>query len=157
MREDLQDQLYKKYPKLFAQKDLDKTKTAMCWGIAIGNGWFKLMDDMCNEVQTYCDNNNIQIEFVQVKQKFGGLRAYFFSGNEILQNIVLKHEKKSSYICECCGCNEKTKATNGRYIEILCPDCMKVVEDGYYWNMKDKKEKNRIEKEIENRRLQNSL
>ena len=34
MKAELQDKLYKKYPKIFVQKDMDKTQTAMCWGIS---------------------------------------------------------------------------------------------------------------------------
>ena len=51
----LQDSLYSRYPKIFAQKDLDMTQTAMCWGISCGDGWFNIVDNLCLEIQNYID------------------------------------------------------------------------------------------------------
>jgi len=55
MNSSLQDRLYQKYPKIFAQKDLDMTQTAMCWGISCGDGWFNIIDNLCSEIQSYID------------------------------------------------------------------------------------------------------
>ena len=33
MKAELQNKLFEKYPKIFGQKDLPMTQTAMCWGI----------------------------------------------------------------------------------------------------------------------------
>ena len=43
MKKELQDKLFEKYPKLYRQKDLDKTQTAMCWGISCGSGWYNII------------------------------------------------------------------------------------------------------------------
>lgn len=78
MKNELQEKLYSKYPKLFKQKNDNKTKTAMCWGIAIGDGWYDLIDNLCDYIDFHIKNNDCpQIEFSQVKQKFGTLRAYY--------------------------------------------------------------------------------
>jgi hypothetical protein len=46
MKAELQQKLYEKYPKIFVQKDLPMSQTAMCWGIDCGDGWFWLLDNL---------------------------------------------------------------------------------------------------------------
>jgi len=55
MNQALQNKLFEKYPKIFVQKDLDKTQTLMCWGIAVGDGWYNIIDTLCHQIQEYCD------------------------------------------------------------------------------------------------------
>jgi len=55
MNKVLQNKLFEKYPEIFAQKDLDKTQTLMCWGIACGDGWYNIIDTLCENLQNYCD------------------------------------------------------------------------------------------------------
>ena len=62
MRKELQDKLYEKYPKIFAQKDLDMRNTAMCWGIACGDGWYNILEVLCGELQSYVDTPHRDIE-----------------------------------------------------------------------------------------------
>ena len=77
MRQELQDKLFEKYPKIFAQKDLPKTETCMCWGICVPDEWYDLIDSLCESIQVYVDNHEIdQIEATQVKTKFGTLCFY---------------------------------------------------------------------------------
>ena len=77
MKKELQDKLFEKYPKIFRQKDLSKQETCMCWGFQCGDGWYELIDALCNCIQSRIDyKGGQQIEAVQVKTKFGGLRFY---------------------------------------------------------------------------------
>jgi hypothetical protein len=62
MKEELQNKLYEKYPKIFGQKDLPMQETAMCWGIACGDGWYNILDVLCNAIQTTVDNPHKNIE-----------------------------------------------------------------------------------------------
>ena len=55
MNQTLQNKLFEKYPEIFVQKDLDKTQTLMCWGIAVGDGWYNIIDTLYNQIQKYCD------------------------------------------------------------------------------------------------------
>jgi hypothetical protein len=55
MNAELQNKLYEKYPKIFEQKDLPMTQTAMCWGISCGDGWYNIIDNLCNEIQQLVD------------------------------------------------------------------------------------------------------
>lgn len=65
MTNNLEKELYTKYPKIFRQHTLPMTETCLCWGIDCGNGWFCLIDKLCQEIQTYIDvNNKRQVEAV---------------------------------------------------------------------------------------------
>jgi len=86
MTEEKENILYGKYPKLFAQKDLDARYSAMCWGCQHGDGWFKILDEMCGKLQHLCNKFNHSIEFTTVKEKFGKLRIYYT--NEPIERTI---------------------------------------------------------------------
>ena len=72
--------LIKKYPLIFKQHSLPMSQTAMCWGICCGQGWEKLIDNLCGILQFDIDNNGYpQVEATQVKEKFGRLCFYYTS------------------------------------------------------------------------------
>jgi len=71
MRGELQQQLFEKYPAIFRQKDLPMTQTAMCWGIDCGDGWYEIIDTLCDWLTTLKKFTGAQVEAVQVKEKFG--------------------------------------------------------------------------------------
>jgi len=78
MNTKLEKKLFNKYPKLFRQKDLPVDRTAMCWGLQCDDGWYDLIDKVCEYLQDMINWNNWpQIEFNTVKEKFGGLRIYW--------------------------------------------------------------------------------
>lgn len=121
----LQNKLYKKYPKIFRQKDLSMEKTAMCWGISIGNGWYWLIDKLCSQLQWDIDKNHYpQIETVQVKEKFGGLRFYTNGGTNEQNGMISLAESLSFSICEDCGTTKDVSQTKG-WIVTLCKKCYK--------------------------------
>jgi hypothetical protein len=131
MKAELQKKLFKKYPNLFKQKDLPMSETCMCWGIDTGDGWFKLIDWLCDYIQGMIDNNKednpkeyYQIEFVQVKEKFGTLRVYCNSSPEWVENVISFVTYLSSKICENCGSTENVTSTKG-WISYLCQKCHK--------------------------------
>lgn len=55
----LQNQLFKKYPKIFRQKDLSIRESCMAWGIDVGDGWYNLIDKLCGFLQYHIDENCI--------------------------------------------------------------------------------------------------
>jgi len=120
---ELQNKLYKKYPKIFKQKDDDKRTTNMCWGIECGNGWYTLIDTLCSKLQWDIDNNKYpQIETVQVKEKYGGLRFYTNFSNENQEGSISFAESISYHICEQCG-TIKDVTSEGRWVRTLCKNC----------------------------------
>lgn len=107
MSPELDKQLCEKYPKLFRQRNLPMTETAMCWGFECGDGWYDLIDSLCGTIQNYIDYNqhlNVpQIEVVQVKEKYGTLRFYTQGINEKIDGMIWFAESMSGRICEECG------------------------------------------------------
>jgi len=65
MKQELQNKLFEKYPKIFGQKDLPMTQTAMCWGISCGDGWYNIIDTLCGHLQYLVDNPHEEIEMYQ--------------------------------------------------------------------------------------------
>lgn len=55
MSPELEKKLFDKYPKIFAQRKLPMTQTAMCWGIETGDGWYNIIDQLCRQIQHHVD------------------------------------------------------------------------------------------------------
>lgn len=73
-------EMMKQYPILFCQKEKSMMETCMCWGIECDVGWYKQLNELCSSLEQL--NNDykkyrIQIQAIQVKEKFGGLRFYY--------------------------------------------------------------------------------
>ena len=77
MNKDLEMKLVRNYPIIFSQYGGDKRQTCMSWGMSCGNGWYNLINNLCEDVTTTIGNKNIKIIAAQVKEKFGGLRFYY--------------------------------------------------------------------------------
>lgn len=69
--------LVDKYPVIFRDYGGDMRQTCMAWGMDCGDGWFKLIDDMCEQVTKLIENKPYKVIASQVKEKFGGLRFYY--------------------------------------------------------------------------------
>lgn len=105
MSPELDKVLCEKYPKLFAQRNKPMQETAMCWGFECGDGWFDLINTLCYLLQWDIDNNREpQIEVVQVKEKYGGLRFYTNQATGRQSGCISMAESLSYKICEVCGC-----------------------------------------------------
>lgn len=114
MSPELDDKLVQKYPKIFADRHGSPQSTAMCWGFECDDGWYWLIDNMCNHIQKYIDLNKVpQVIATQVKQKFGTLRFYYTGGDEKIHGIVSHTEWLSGTICEECGTHEHVGTTIG--------------------------------------------
>ena len=135
MKQELQEILYSKFPKIFADKDKSMRETCMCWGICCDNGWYGLIYDLCNDIQNICDKYKCQVIADKVKEKFGSLQFYYHIENLYLpwyirlankvlsiqsywkfrnlfklpdyriEELVDKAEYESFKICEICGIN----------------------------------------------------
>ena len=58
MKDELDDKLVEKYPKIFKDRHADMRTTCMCWGMETGDGWYWLIDNLCSTIQSYTDNNS---------------------------------------------------------------------------------------------------
>lgn len=123
MNQELTKKLFEKYPKIFSGKDKPVTENLMSFGFEHGDGWYKLIDGLCDHIQTFLDNNphlNIpQVVATQVKEKFGTLSFYYDGGDEYIRGIISHAEWMSGTICEVCGSMENIGMTQG-WLTTLC-------------------------------------
>jgi len=121
MKKELQDDLFKKYPKLYRQKDEPYTRSLMCFGFACGDGWYNILDTLSAEIQDRVDyingegkhayrkqwlpedHVNTIVEACQVKEKWGTLRFYFDGNDDFIEGLVSFAESLSAKTCEICG------------------------------------------------------
>lgn len=124
MRQELDQYLCKVYPKIFAQRNDDPTTTLMCWGFECGDGWFQIINQLCNNIQHYLDWQNQkgivvpQVVATQVKEKFGTLRFYYDGGDSKIDGMVSMAESMSGVMCEECGAPGELRATG--WVKTLC-------------------------------------
>jgi len=94
MRPELKDELYKRYPAIFGRER----------EIACGDGWFDLIDALCEQLQHSTDSQEMpQIIATQVKEKFGGLRFYVHERSPVQQGMITLAQAMSYRICDVCG------------------------------------------------------
>ena len=138
MDQQLQNQLFEKYPDLFSNKDKDIMHSCMAWGIECNNGWYDIISSVCWMIKQHENNIKWQTEykqktdpdyqsdyfpvkFDQVKEKYGGLRLYFSGGDEYVEGLVSMGEAMSYKVCEVCG--NKGEPNKGGWISTLCQEC----------------------------------
>jgi hypothetical protein len=147
MNKQLEQILYESFPLLYRGRNLDRSKTNMHYGLAVGNGWFgpiyktsKVMEPMLEELKAKLppEGANDLPCLVQVKEKYGGLRFYldcraaskFPEGSETikqLEELASKVEEDCNSICERCGHEKAKLRTEGRtWIRTLCGACNRI-------------------------------
>jgi len=47
---DLQAKIFEKYPKIFKDANKSPQETCMCWGLDCGDGWYNLIDTLCEAI-----------------------------------------------------------------------------------------------------------
>ena len=141
MDQELQDQLFQKYPDLFSNRTKSPMESCMSWGCEIGNGWYELLNSVCWRIFQYEQNiadrvrirtkngkendqsdlDYVPVKFDQIKEKFGGLRIYYSGGDDYVDGIVGMADEYSYKVCEVCG--NAGKPNKGGWISTLCDSC----------------------------------
>ena len=111
--------LLETYPGLYSQYKLPMNQTCMCWGFECGDGWFDIVNNLSKKIAEIAPN----VEAVQVKEKFGGLRFYINGGNDDVYTLINNAEDLSYKTCEDCGSVENVTQTRG-WIHTLCQLCL---------------------------------
>ena len=123
--------LIEKYPKIFQDYDGDPYKTCMTRGFECGDGWFNIIDSLCEKIQLQCfkfsvmsdDPRTRQAIALQVKEKMGGLVFYIKNGEKEFYELIDEAIDESYITCEICGSVENVSTNlNGR-IQTLCDKC----------------------------------
>ena len=136
MNDSLSKELYDKYQSLFALKDNNREPIG-AYGIECGDGWFDILSSLCfmisQQERNIEDNNKYRISkgeepiqyepfrFTQIKEKFGGLRIYYYGGNDYTRGLIGMAECWSYKSCEKCG--EKGSKRGKGWMTVLCDKC----------------------------------
>lgn len=123
MNKNLEKKLIDKFPTYF--RDVYKPYTCMRYGADVGDGWYALIDNMCEDI-----SRTIHGEFVfrQIKEKLGLLCVYYQCEekyNDVVQKIVDEHSKLSERVCETCGTIDNVTKEGYPRIVTLCKGCRK--------------------------------
>lgn len=130
MNEELEETLVEEYPDLYGWygKDPDTIEgpppPIALFGFSVGDGWYELLDSLSETL----DKLDVELEAVQVKEKFGGLRFYHngVSADEerkayMAMGAIRHAENMSFHVCEECGASAELR-TEGWY-RTLCDEC----------------------------------
>jgi hypothetical protein len=127
MKQELDELLCKKYPKMMVNRDKNMQETCMCWGFECGDGWFNILDQLMGNIQHHIDWQNkkgevvAQVTLDQVKEKFGTLRFYYTGGDDYIRGMVTMAEAMSGVVCEECSAPAKTHGPG--WIRTICDPC----------------------------------
>lgn len=123
MNKELQQKLYNDFPDLYRQKDWSMKETCMVWGFDVGDGWYDIIYDLSKKI-TELDP---EVQAIQVKEKFGGLRFYIGGVNKDVADDVYDAiniaEDLSYKTCEECGTMENVSQNKSGWILTLCESC----------------------------------
>ena len=130
MSPDKDKYLVKAYPKIFRDRYEDMKKTAMCWGFDCNDGWFEIIDKLCDDIQNYLDKNPDveQVVAQQVKEKFGGLSFYYKGGDVFIFELTKEAMGRSYKTCEFCGSTQNLGRTK-EWIYTICKHCYDNTKD----------------------------
>lgn len=128
MKKELDDLLCQKYPKLFSDRHAHMSVTCMCWGFQCEDGWFDLIDRLCDKIDKYATEHKLDVVISQVKEKYGSLRFnYDGEYNEDIYKLINEASSESVTTCEMCGSTEDdVKVRNykgGHWIRAVCEKC----------------------------------
>ena len=126
------EELLEKYSFLKVKNPGYSTTWTNCWLDDLEPGWRKAFgEELCKELDQAikadkCENT---FEFIQIKEKFAGLRLYADGYGENTRDVLSKYEELSKYICGHCG-EPAVYITKGWFYP-LCNHCIKNVNSGY--------------------------
>lgn len=150
MRKELDDLLCKRYPAIFAERNMPMNQTCMCWGFEHGDGWFAIIDRLCSTIQQHLAQNPTVPPVVakQVKEKFGGLRFYFEGGDDFVDGAAHLAEALSYRTCEECGSTTDVGQTHSTWVYTRCRACAAKLRPEHATAWKSGEEAEAVEKEV---------
>ena len=153
MKQELDELLCEKYPKMMVNRNKPMQETCMCWGFDCGDGWYNILNQLMGNIQHHIDwkekQRNWAIDFNskatqeevkvvpesipqvtldQVKEKFGTLRFYYTGGDDVIDGMVRMAESMSSVTCETCG--NPGQQRGGGWIRTLCDYHEELYQEG---------------------------
>lgn len=114
MTDDQLPVMRERYPEFFSN-------THLC-EIACLPGWLNLIDELCQTLKIHLNAHPgvPQIQVLQVKEKYGGLRFYYSGGDTACREAVATAEERSLSACEVCG--QAGSLVGERWFSVRCLD-----------------------------------
>ena len=111
---EMQEYFPKVFPKMFSGK---------YGGISCGLGWFNILNQLCQNIQSHLDwkPEVEQVVVQQVKEKLGSLRFYCDGGDDYTRGLIRMAESMSGVTCESCGNPGETRQRG--WIHVYCDHC----------------------------------
>ena len=107
MRKELDEQLCRECPNLYADRDASEMKTCMCWGFEHMDGWYDIVHDLSLKLEALImampKEERAAFRAAQVKEKFGTLRFYMTGETDEMYKLISEAEDASAKTCEYCG------------------------------------------------------
>lgn len=89
--------------------------------LSFGDGWFVLVDALCERLQHHADHGGPQVEITHIKEKWGELSIDWIGGGLYVDGLVDMTEAMSTHICEKCG--KPGTLFEGTVFRTRCPEC----------------------------------
>lgn len=159
MSPELEKKLAEKYPTLFQDKDKPVTQSLMAFGCEFDDGWYKLIDDLCEYITKLSNREDMvrlkdeyktkenygfihvkrpSISFTQVKEKWGRIRIYWHGGGvdnfeEIKEKVNYQDYEKhvNSYYDSIQNAIDYVEFLSGKVCEV-CGEPGKMYTNGWY-------------------------
>lgn len=124
MKKEFDALLCQRYPLIFADRHRSIEESCMGQGFSCGDGWFDLINALCERLQFWTDHNDApQVVAAQVKEKWGQLRFYTQGGASPEQSgMITMAEAVSACLCEQCGKPGQMLVYRGRWCMTRCAD-----------------------------------
>ena len=123
MNKNLDEQLVKDFPNLYADRHADMSVTCMVWGFP-GDGWHDLIRKASaiieSEILKMPEEERPKYKASQVKEKFGTLRFYMTQETPEMTAAIDEAEYASAHTCETCG--KPGKLMGGSWIKCVCSE-----------------------------------
>ncbi len=97
MRKELDDYLVKRYPQLFKERNASRRESCMAYGFQCGDGWFNLLNMLCESINNHIKNlkrnndfNQKQLDLALVgklDEMHDWMRKSYEEGNLVIQEI----------------------------------------------------------------------
>ena len=93
------------------------------WKNGVGEGWHVLLYRFARNVDYLVSKGEMpEVQFSQIKEKFGGLRIYFSGGNDLTELLASVMEDLSYSMCGECGRLPDGDANQGGWFRTRCAE-----------------------------------
>jgi hypothetical protein len=121
MKAESQEQIFSQF--LWVRPHPDKENLVSMYGLAIGDGWCDLLKNLFSDIEDLYRTKGLELnlEVVQVKEKFGALVVYFHDCLDEVLDLKQKYEQLSQNVCYDCGEVGTHRRLSGWWVTICNP------------------------------------